>query len=250
MALTNIDLIDRNLYERSCDVRWWATDASCVDAALDPAAARRADQRLGVILDSYTVYFDIVLCDLQGRVIANGRPEKYPCRGSHQADTRWFREAAATRSGSEFGFEGPHRSGSLAGGQPIAVYSALVRRGGRTAGEPIGCLGVIFNWEALAQTIVQRTQVAEEERADTRVCIVDRGGLVIADNRGRHLQSRLPLGEFAGLIRTGKGYACMPVDGQPHLVAYGLSPGFETYSTGWHSFILQRERAAAGTGAG
>ena len=24
LAMTNIDLIDRNLYERSCDVRWWA----------------------------------------------------------------------------------------------------------------------------------------------------------------------------------------------------------------------------------
>ncbi len=34
-ALTNIDLIDRNLYERSCDVRWWATDASLVIACTD-----------------------------------------------------------------------------------------------------------------------------------------------------------------------------------------------------------------------
>jgi methyl-accepting chemotaxis protein len=32
LALTNIDLIDRNLYERSCDVRWWAIDSSLVDA--------------------------------------------------------------------------------------------------------------------------------------------------------------------------------------------------------------------------
>ena len=26
------DLIDRNLYERTCDVRWWATDDSLVQA--------------------------------------------------------------------------------------------------------------------------------------------------------------------------------------------------------------------------
>ncbi len=32
LALTNIDLIDRNLYERSCDVRWWATDDTIVNA--------------------------------------------------------------------------------------------------------------------------------------------------------------------------------------------------------------------------
>jgi hypothetical protein len=32
LALTNIALIDRNRYERSCDVRWWATDASAFEA--------------------------------------------------------------------------------------------------------------------------------------------------------------------------------------------------------------------------
>jgi hypothetical protein len=28
MSLNAIELIDRNLYERTCDVRWWATDSS------------------------------------------------------------------------------------------------------------------------------------------------------------------------------------------------------------------------------
>lgn len=28
LALNMIEIIDRNLYERSCDVRWWATDAA------------------------------------------------------------------------------------------------------------------------------------------------------------------------------------------------------------------------------
>ena len=30
LALNMIDIIDRNLYERSCDVRWWATDSALV----------------------------------------------------------------------------------------------------------------------------------------------------------------------------------------------------------------------------
>ena len=36
--------MDRNLYERSCDVRWWATDAAVVDAIASsdyPTPARR-----------------------------------------------------------------------------------------------------------------------------------------------------------------------------------------------------------------
>uniref|UniRef100_UPI0003766300 methyl-accepting chemotaxis protein n=1 Tax=Pseudomonas asplenii TaxID=53407 RepID=UPI0003766300 len=32
LSLNMIDIIDRNLYERTCDVRWWSTDASLVDA--------------------------------------------------------------------------------------------------------------------------------------------------------------------------------------------------------------------------
>lgn len=239
LAFTNIDLIDRNLYERSCDVRWWATDSSCVDACLDVARADHASRRLGVILDAYTVYLDIVLCDLRGRVVANGRPDKFRCAGTDQSATAWFRSALATGSGGEFGFEGVHRSSTLADGKLALVYSALVRRDGRADGEPIGCLGIVFDWEALAQTIVNRTQVGEAEKRHTRACIVDRDGLVIADSRARHLSDRLPLGEFSALVDCGKGYAVQPLGGVPHLVAYAHSPGFETYATGWHSFILQ-----------
>jgi hypothetical protein len=33
LSLNAIELIDRNLYERTCDVRWWATDSAVVDCA-------------------------------------------------------------------------------------------------------------------------------------------------------------------------------------------------------------------------
>lgn len=240
LAFTNIDLIDRNLYERSCDVRWWATDSSCVQALLDPAShAAHASKRLGVILDAYTVYYDIVLCDLQGRIIANGRPDHYKCLGADQSETVWFRSAMATATGAEFGFAGLHQSPSLAGGAKVLVYSATVRREGKTDGEPIGCLGIVFNWDALAQTIVTRTQVGEREKLHTRACIVNDHGAIIADNRERHLLDTIDLEPYAALIRSRKGYILADMAGEPHLIAYAYSPGFETYSTGWHSFIFQ-----------
>src|SRR5579871_4873914 len=77
LALNAIEIADRNLYERTCDVRWWATDAAVVDCAAAPTSTSvdYASKRLGVILTSYTVYLDLWLCDLQGRIIANGRPD-------------------------------------------------------------------------------------------------------------------------------------------------------------------------------
>ena len=36
LALNAIEIIDRNLYERTCDVRWWATDSAIVTCAAAP----------------------------------------------------------------------------------------------------------------------------------------------------------------------------------------------------------------------
>lgn len=50
LALNMIDIIDRNLYERSCDVRWWATDTAAVDCLAVPspeAAAHAAKAAVG-----------------------------------------------------------------------------------------------------------------------------------------------------------------------------------------------------------
>ena len=130
LALANIDLIDRNLYERSCDVRWWATDAAVVAAVQDPqpASLAHASQRLGQILDSYTVYFDLVLADLQGNIIANGRPRQYRSTGQSVAQQAWFQSAMTTRSGEEFGFQSMHAS-PLTGGERVLVYACAVREG-------------------------------------------------------------------------------------------------------------------------
>ena len=54
LALNAIEIIDRNLYERTCDVRWWATDSAVVSCVTEPTreASRHASSRLKVILDA------------------------------------------------------------------------------------------------------------------------------------------------------------------------------------------------------
>jgi len=146
MALVNIDLIDRNLYERSCDVRWWATDSSAVDALSDRSLKRsqHACARLGAILNSYTVYWDLALCDSRGKIIANGRPETYPSIGRDVSSAKWFSNAMSSRSGEQFAFASAHES-DLVDHKPSLIYSAAVRAGGDVHGTAIGVLGILFN---------------------------------------------------------------------------------------------------------
>ncbi len=167
LALTNIDLIDRNLYERSCDVRWWATDAAAVDCVRDPSAPHRqhAQRRLGQILDSYTVYSDLVLVDVHGHLL--------------------------------------------------------------------GVLGILFDWDALAGTIVRRTPLTADEWARTRVCIIDNTGRVLADSM-QDGTSQLDISVWKALLKQPRSSAVLRIEGRETCVAHAASPGYETYRSGWH----------------
>lgn len=241
LALTNIDLIDRNLYERSCDCRWWATDAAMVAALEQPGkdTATHAGRRMGVILKAYTVYFDIVLADRRGVIVANGRPGDFATAGTSHADADWFRSALATGSGDEFGFQSVHAS-PLVGGKRALVYSCKVCRGGDARAEPLGVLGIVFNWDGLAQKIMHETPIDADKRARTRVCIVNDQGDVLADSQDRILQEKLAFGERDALFRQKKGSLICAIGPHKCLVAHAQSPGFETYRTGWHSLIVEQ----------
>ncbi len=172
LSLNAIELIDRNLYERTCDVRWWATDAAVVDcaAAPDPANVSHVSERLAVILGAYTVYLDLWLCDLDGNVLAGGRPDRFKVIGQNVAATKWFREAHDLRSGDDY-VAGDVERQPLLGNAQVATYCASVRAGGKANGKPIGVLAIHFDWESQARAIVQGVRVGAADKA--RVLLVD-----------------------------------------------------------------------------
>lgn len=236
LALNAVELIDRNLYERTCDVRWWATDSAVVSCAADgtPAAVAYAEERLGVILSAYTVYLDLWLCDLQGRVVAHGRPERYPrVRGTSVHGEAWFREALALRNGDAFVAADVRREAALDGAQ-VATYCASVREDGRVDGRPLGVLAIHFDWQPQARAIVEGVRLGLSERERTRVMLLDAGNRVIACSRGQGVLSEVfPLrtgGQSHGSYRDEAG----------RLVAFHATPGYETYrGLGWRGVIVR-----------
>lgn len=238
-----IDIVDRNLYERSCDVRWWATEPAVARALVEgtPDALAHASRRLGQILDSYTVYADLVIAEPSGRVICNGRPTRYACAGARVAHTEWFRTAMATRSGSEFGFQSMHDS-DLVGNQSVLVYSCAVRDPDTPHRSPLGVLGILFKWKALGQTVVEQLPLSDAERGRTRACLVDGQGRILADTAGTGSEV-IDFPQRTELFRGRRGVVETTIEGRHVIVCHAASPGYETYRTGWHALLL-REREA------
>lgn len=241
LALNAIEIIDRNLYERTCDVRWWATDSAVVDCVADPSpeASRHASDRLKVILDAYTVYLDLWICDREGRVVANGRPQAYPqVSGSSVKGVDWFERARRTASGDEFVACDVARSQLLANA-PVATYAAAIRRGGEAQGEVLGVLGIHFDWRPQAKAVVDGVRLTEEERARSRVLLLDAAGRVLAASDGR--------GELAEVFALPGDVGAMgSYRTEAATVGYALTPGYETYKgLGWYGCIVQNEASAS-----
>ena len=236
LAHNAIEIIDRNLYERSCDVRWWATDSAVVEAAscADAKSRAHATERLATILRSYTVYLDLWIADRSGRVIANGRPGDYPAAvGSDVRGRSWFARAMGLASGEDFVVADIETQPALENAA-TAVYSTAIREGGATRGRVIGALGIFFDWAPQAATVVENLGLTPEEQASCRVLLLDARHRVIAasDDAGL-LSETYPLrtaGRTRGFYREGD-----------RLIAFALTPGYETYKgLGWLGVVEWR----------
>lgn len=239
MAQTMVQLIVRNLYERTCDCRWWATDDAmwqALDMPSDELHAR-AGERLEMINRFYTVYLNLVLADARGQVIATSNPKQFPkAARANVSRTHWFQAAMQSRSGDDYIVDDISQSGSHEG-KAVAVYAAAVRKGGQIHGEALGVLGVIFDWDKQGMSIVKdEPSLSAEEWQRSRVLLLDAKRRIIASSDGQSLYQPFPLQNE----NKERGYYYGP-DGT--LVAYAHTIGYETYDgLGWYGVITQTPR--------
>ncbi len=153
-----IDLIDRNLFERSADIRWWATDEYFWKALLDPTEENfiRAGNRLKVINGSYTMYRNLVLSDANGDIRACSRTElKNELSKINVSDQAWFQMGMRTALSNEYAVQDVASSNLEKNKERSLIYSGGVRKNGEREGDTIGVLGILFDWDTEAKKILQ-----------------------------------------------------------------------------------------------
>jgi hypothetical protein len=144
-----IDLIDRNLFERSAAIRWWATDKYLWQALVDPSEenVQAASRRLRDVNGSYSMYRNLVLSNRMGRVVAASNPELIPdMKDARVADHPWFNKSMRCKTFGEYAVQDVGESDLERGGRRSLIYSGAVRANGARDGEVVGVLGSLFDW--------------------------------------------------------------------------------------------------------
>ena len=175
------DIMDRNLYERANDCRWWALSPALRRALAAPAGPDSSAQISGVlehINSLYTVYRRIVVFDLQGRIrgLSNERAER-PLLGSTVAPE--LLQAIRTHTGDQQYAVSPYAASALSDDEPTYLYLAAIRN---ERGELIG--GVALAFHAVREFTAMLADVIGERRGFA--AFVDAQGAVLACNDPAH----------------------------------------------------------------
>ncbi len=128
----SVDLLDRNLYERANDCRWWA--ASPALATLDAQTCR---QTLGRINGLYTVYSNLFVFDKQGVVIAASQDARIEGQTLSQP---WVTQCLAVQDAMGYAVS-PFESSALYAGKGTYIFSAPIMANGQVTGG----VGVVFD---------------------------------------------------------------------------------------------------------
>lgn len=233
-AQAAIDILVRNLFERTADVGFIATDASIVAYLGDPASqdAAALQRRLSLYRSFYSVYTDIALINTQGKLIWR-LTDGVVNSTSWPSVPMWFDACLGAD-----GYVEVYEAHAWWGADPALIY------GHRVLDDDGRVLGVVALHFALTEELsALRAEVLGDQPEATLAFVNSRGQVLQSSNGSRLPGGSIPRtnGDPPWSVRVGK-------DDYP--MAQTISPGYQGYSgPGWRAWVLAASAQGNGESA-
>ncbi len=227
-----VDIMDRNLYERANDCRWWALSEEfaqllqTLERGKSEAAVLRAGEILAHLNSLYTVYRRVALFDRQGRIVAVSRDAQTLAAGAEIPSE--LLQRTLNLKGTQAYAVSAMRPHALADGEATYLYCAPIRQAG--AQSPMGGMALAFNCRDELQNMLQDSLPVG---ADAIGFFVDSSGRVLASTAAEVAVGESP--EFlraltAQAVGTGSPYVCRWQE-RNYLLGQALGKGYREFKT-------------------
>jgi len=215
-----MQILDRNLYERANDCRWWALTAQFAETLqAGTQNCALSTQTLKTINALYTVYSCLVLFDRQGRVVAVSN-DRYANQVGQVLDEAWVGSTLRLGSSQDYAVSSLEPS-RFYPDAPTYIYSAAVRATASDTAPVLGGIAIVWDATAQMQSIL----------ADCATGLGPEDTLLFVDAQGALVHSHGPRPTDLAVLRTGLQTAQPIVDLQGDLYGLGHArgPGYREF---------------------
>lgn len=240
-----IDIMDRNLYERANDCRWWALTTEFRKLLAQPERTDGDRERMGHILENinrlYTVYTNLFVYDNHRTVVAVSNAGEKGLIGK-QVDGPHINHSLSNVDSQRY-FVSPFAQTPLYDGRPTYVYAASIT--GIESHRSLGGIGIVFDGEPEFKAMLTDVLPQTEEgypKPGAFALFTDASGRVISATGGPW-----KVGESVELppryldLDNGKGHSGIQKVGDAYYaVGASMSAGYREYKTvdGYHNDVL------------
>jgi chemotaxis signal transduction protein len=225
-----VDLLDRNLYERSDDCRWWAVTPELRLALESPVIDSKSVAKMTDILvyinKLYTVYTRIFVYDRHGKIVASTNPldDNGSIIGTNIDDIT-LAQVMNLRTEQEY-YVSPFVPDSLYGNAPTYIYHAAIM--GTTGNTAVGGIGIVFDSTPEFFAMLQGG-IAEKE--SIKAFYIDRQGRIISStDPTRPVGSVLEVSKDLLALPNGKSASRIVIhDGHYAILGCSVSHGYREF---------------------
>lgn len=234
-AALAIDVMDRNLYERANDCRWWALTPTFREELargepFDDARRQKLTDILRTINGLYTVYSNLILFDRNAKVVAVSNPG-YSNLVGQTLSADWVRPTLALPDSQRYAVSS-FTSTPLYDERPTYIYTAAVRE--PEGNEPVGGIAIVFDsapqFAAMLDEALPRAEDGQLLPGAIAVFAERDGRIISSTDASLPPGSRLELGrEF---FELEQGAACTNIvthNGRYYAVGSCMSAGYREY---------------------
>lgn len=231
-----IDVMDRNLYERANDCRWWALNASfrqvLSEPALSPAQSAQCAEILRYINGLYTVYTSLILFNTQGQVVASSADDSESLVGSRLHE-EWVSRCLAIDNSRAYVFS-HFAPSALYANRPTYIYAAAIRDPGNS--KVVGGIGIVFDgapqFSAMLHDALPRDASGQTVDGAFSAFVREDGRVISCTDPRYPANSLFPLSPMQR--KLGRGGRCadiVNIDAQYYAVGTAQSAGYREYKT-------------------
>ncbi len=229
-----IDIMDRNLYERANDCRWWALTSAFKDklsqVELQMDDCQELEDILLYINNLYTVYTNLFLYDRTGTIVAVSNGHEKRLLGS-KVDDQWVKESLKTTDSQRYSVSHFNKT-PLYDNRHTYIYGAGISD--ILSGEVVGGIGIVFDsqpqFEAILLDSLPRNKEGETIEGSFAL-FTDRNKNIIASTAQEFaVGTRLNIEDHYFSLDNGKGKSgIVELNGDFYIIGLHTSDGYREY---------------------